>query len=126
MKKNKIETYLNKIYVDDHNLMMRAIESGTRWTGDAIEWSEEWRAEDEEKGEGSDKRSMREIRKMSNTILPYIVMEETVASDCKDRKLPILDLKIWLEKRQEEQKIMFEYYRKPMASRLLMLASTQR
>ena len=70
---------------------------------------------------------MREIRKMSNTILPYIVMEETVASDCKDRKLPVLDLKIWQERKvdnngEDEVIVYQEYYEKPMASQLMMMA----
>ena len=126
LRRNNIETYLNKIYVDDQDLMLKALKTGTKWTGDKMEWKEEWQHQDEELNEETDKRTMREVRKMANTILPFIVMEETVASECLERKLPVLDFKIWQEKRKNEEGknetvICHEYYENPMSSQLMMM-----
>ena len=57
MRRNSIVTYLNRIYVDDQNLMLKALETGTKWTGDKMEWKEEWQRQDEEANEETDKRS---------------------------------------------------------------------
>ena len=43
-----------------------------------MRFSEEWNEEDNVKNEPDDKRCMREIRKMSNTIRSDIQMEEDV------------------------------------------------
>ena len=42
----------------------------------------------------ADMRTMEEIRKMGNSILPMIQLEDDCPSKNADRKLPILDLKV--------------------------------
>ena len=67
-----------------------------------MEWSKEWEREDSEKGEADDKRTMREVRNMSNSILPFIQLKEEVASDCPGGKLPMLDFQVWKEENEKE------------------------
>ena len=71
---------------------------------------------------------MREIRKMSDSILPYIKFREEVASDCAGGKLPMLDFTVWkVEERDDSRKagkkieIDYEFYEKPMASKLVVM-----
>ena len=123
---NEITIYLNKTYVDDQNLLMEALEMGKRWTGEKMEWRSDWEKEDKEANEKDDKRTMRQIRLMANSILPYIQMKEEVASDCPEEKLPMLDFKVWKEEEKGEKDekktiIKHEFYEKPMASKLVMM-----
>ena len=117
---------MNKMYVDDVNMVMESLALGTRWTGSKMEWREEWEEEEKIDNEKDDKRSMREVRKMSNSILPYIQFTEEVASECPGQKLPMLDFQVWQEERTNEEGereiiIQHEYYEKPMASKLMMM-----
>ena len=123
---NNLTMYLSKIYVDDINLLMEATKKGTRWTGQKLEWRQDWEDEDIEKNEKDDKRTMKEIRLLSNSILPCIQLKEEVASDCIDNKLPMLDFKVWKEVNVTEEGnsqtiIKHEFYEKPVASKLVMM-----
>ncbi len=68
-----------------------------------------------------DERSMREMKKMANSICPIIQMEEDYPSKNADKKLPILDLKVWVN---DENIILYEFYRKSMSSRLVMMQTS--
>ena len=80
---------------------------------------------DKEKNEKDDVRTMREVRTMVNTICDDIQMEETVASQCKDGKLPILDFQAWSEvetdrEGKETTEIKWEFVEKEMVSRYVV------
>ena len=47
---------------------------------------------------------MREIRKMSDSILPYIKFKEEVASDCVGGKLPMLDFTVWKVEEKDDRR----------------------
>ena len=96
-----------------------------------MQWKEEWEKEDRVAGEKLDKRTMREIRKMSDSILPYIKFKEDVASDREEGKLPMLDFTVWkMEEKDSSRKvgkkteIYYEFYEKPMANELVIMEST--
>ena len=77
-------------------------------------------------GEKDDKRTMRQVRLMANSILPFIQMKEEVASDCPEEKLPMLDFRVWKENKENEEGeieiiIHHEFYEKPMSSKLVMM-----
>ena len=69
---------------------------------------------------------MRDIRKMGNSVSEMIQLEEDFLSKNVDKKLPILDLKVWVRKVEVENgrtcKLFYHYYRKPIANWLLMPA----
>ena len=73
---------------------------------------------------------MEEIRKMGNSILPMIQLEDDCPSKKSDRKLPILDLKVWFRDveveveggRVNRPKLYYHYYKKPMSNCLLIPA----
>ena len=71
---------------------------------------------------------MREVRKMSDSILPYINFKEEVASDCLEGKLPMLDFRVWKEEVDDgdregnkKTKIFHEFYEKPVVSKLTLM-----
>jgi hypothetical protein len=69
--------------------------------------------------EPDDKRSLTEMRKMANSICPILQMTEDYPSRSPDGKLAILYLKVSVG---PDGRILYEFYRKEMASRLLILA----
>ena len=129
MMKNKMEVYMNETYVDDNDLLMEALAMGTRWSTDEdrMVTSEEALEEDTNGGEEDDTRTMREVRRMVNSITTDIQMEETVASSQEGGRLPVLDFQVWKEvdmepNGKEVTVIKFEFYEKEMVSRFVMLA----
>ena len=69
---------------------------------------------------------MKEMRKMGNSISPMIPLEEDTPSHHDDKKLPILNLSVWIEREEENgttsEKIRYQFYQKPMADPLLIMA----
>ena len=75
-----------------------------------------------EKQEEDDVRMMREVVAMANTLEKDIQLTMDVPSTNSDGKLPVLDLKMWVEEREGEKgeryaEIMHEYYEKEMVSK---------
>ena len=125
-RENNLTIYMFKKYVDDVNVVMEALGSGYRWNGETMEWKKEWEEEDRNGGEEYDKITMREVRKMSDSILPFIKFKEEVASECSEGKVPMLDFKVWKEEYEEEGHgkktvINHEFYEKSVASKLVVM-----
>ena len=51
-------------------------------------------------------------------------LEEDLGERHNDGKLPILDLKVWLEKNEDGVKVKHEFYKKPMASKFTLKKGT--
>ena len=110
------------LYIDDDNLFFFVLPCGTRWNPETKKLTiEEGEIEDDNQLPG-DVRTMREMVKMANSVCPIIQMTSECPGKFEDKKMPLLDLKIWVMKEEERQKILFEFYRKPMATRALILA----
>ena len=71
-EENHLEIYMFAWYVDDVNLIMKSLGKGWRWNGIKLEWREEWESEDCKLIEEDDVRTMREVKKMSDSILPIV------------------------------------------------------
>ena len=126
MLENGQDTVLDNTYVDDQNIITEELELGRRWDGDKLTWRQEWEDEDKVAGEPTDRRTMREIRKLSNSIINFIIMEEYVQSNHPNNRLPILDLSVWTVqvKNEDDREIMqiaTEFYEKPMVNHLVMM-----
>ena len=110
-----------KVYVDDENQVWRLMEPGMRWNGSRLEWREDWEEEDQERGEEGEVRMMREVQKLANSVETDIQLTVDTPSQNKDGKLPVLDLKMWIETRRTEhgqdvQEIMYQFYEKEMVA----------
>ena len=75
-----------------------------------------------------DLRTMREISKMADSLCPVLKTTFDCPSLQESGKMPLLNLQVWVERVQKvsggegEWEVMWEYYRKPCATRTLMLA----
>ena len=111
------------LYIDDNNLFFYVLPLGTRWSdeeGKMVIVEEEIQEDERRPG---DQRTMVEMTKMANSISPIIQWTSDSPGANEDGKMPTLDLKIWLNEDEDgEQKIKFEFYRKPSSTRLLILA----
>ena len=97
------------------------LEPGRRWNGSKMEWKTTWREEDERRKENGETRIMREVQKMANSLEPDIQLTVDTPSELADGKLPVLDLKMWMEERVGEggvryQEVVHEFYEKDMVA----------
>ena len=108
----KLWTY--KRYVDDINNIMTPPKLEVRFDGDKL--IEDEKSVEENRALDADKRTMRLFQSVANSIHPSIKVEIDCPSRHYDGKLPILDPKVWIEKRnrdgrsQSESRVLHEYY----------------
>ena len=110
----KITNDLLKIYVDDINGVYGAIKSGAKFINGNIEYDE-----DDENNDAlpDDIRTMIVIRDIANSIEPMITVTTDVPSNHDDGKVPMLDVKVWLESNKE---IFYQFYEKPTKNRYVI------
>ena len=82
--------------------------------------TESWRLEDLAAGLSSTKRSANTILATMNSVMPFLKFTHEVGEDFRDGKLPSLDTAIWVEL----NRIMFEFFSKPMANSLVVQAKS--
>ena len=129
---NDLDLFFYARYVDDGNMAGVPLPPGRRWLigpwagsfGGKMVMMEDKILEDLEVP--ADARTMREIRKMGNSINQMIQLEEDLPSKSEDQKMPILNLKVWVRQVEVEQrqvsKPYYHYYRKPMSNWILFPA----
>ena len=111
---------LYRRYVDDINIVSEPTEPGVRYVNGALEFTQEQSQNDEEKS--SDERTMNLLQQIGNSIHPSIQLEIDFPSKHVENKMPILDLKVWVETTVNGSKIMHEHYVKPMATKAVINA----
>ena len=95
LKELKIVNELLKIYVDDVNGIFRPVNVGLEYKNGELRFNEE-KAE-KEKDLPEDERTMNVIRDIANSIDNMIRMTIDIPSKHEDDKVPMLDLKVWIE-----------------------------
>ena len=115
------------IYVDDDFLQYEFLPPGTRWCSERnrMEVMPELVVVDMEEKE--DVRTMREISRMADSICPVLKTTFDCPGLQESGKMPLLNLQVWVERVEKEGgrrewETVWEYYRKPCATRTLMLA----
>ena len=93
IEKDGMKLIMYKRYVDDINLVV------------------------EVKEEEEEKEVWQSIRDEGNKIHESIQLEEDYPSNYPDKKVPILDIKVWVN---EEGKVVHEYYRKQVSSKAVI------
>ena len=118
LQENRMVIKMYKRYVDDINMCVSCAIPGSRVIGHEIQVVEDRINEDE--CIDKDKRTLDIIQKLGETIHESIKLEYDIPSAHTDGKLPMLDLKIWIEKNSDnEHKIIYEHYTKDVSSLLL-------
>ena len=102
-------------YVDDANLAAEIQKSGTRYDVESgeLKWSLEAKLEDNSIED--DQKTMVLVREIANSVHPMLQFEEDFPSRYVDCKLPILDLKCWLN--DDTNTIWYEHYEKAVATK---------
>lgn len=70
----------------------------------------------------ADKRTMEIIKTIANSIDPMIKVTIDVPSDHHDKKVPMLDIKVWLD--EEDNQLNYIFYQKEMKNRKVMMKSS--
>ena len=105
-------------YMDDVRLTLDSLKEGWRWTEGGVYFSEGWKIEDELSGETSTQRTGRILKDMMNSVLGFLRLTVEIADDFDDRKLPTLDLKIWVH--PEGRMVLYEHFEKTMNTNLVL------
>lgn len=121
---NGLKLRVYKKHVDDINVIMDTPSSALRFVeGEVIQ--DEHVAELEQDIE-TDRRSMLLVQSIGNSVHKSIELEVDYPSRHRDGKLPILDLKVWVEKRNrvidnaqehEVKVVLHEFYYKDVLTR---------
>ena len=72
--------------------------------------------------ENDDERLARILIEIANRVTPGIIMEYDAPSKNADNKMPILDMKVWME--ETSGNILFQHYEKPTASGNILHANS--
>ena len=113
---------LHERYVDDTNLVGKKCEVGARYENGSIIITQNSINEDE--GEPDDKRTMQLLQTIANSIHPSIRMTIDYPSKYPDGKVPMLDVKMWIEEKEGRQQIVYEHYEKEMATKSVIHAAS--
>ena len=115
----QLEVIMMKIYVDDINQGMPIIDPGTRYIDGELVIKEDLIVHD--MGVADDLRTMLIYQSVGNSIHSSIQLEIDCPSNHDDDKMPILDLKVWIEELQNGgSRIMHEFYMKSVSSRSVL------
>ena len=105
-----------KRYVDDINILLRYIGHGYRYNETEIVRDPE--SEEEDRNRNKDEVMMELMKEIGDSIHPSIQLTTDYPSKNQDEKIPILNLKVWMERNQEEQtNILYEHYRKEVSKK---------
>lgn len=110
-----LDCWLNKTYVDDKTLVTQNVQPGTRYMGGVAAYNDEWSNDD--RAESRDQITAEFVRQVASDILPGIKFTMDSPSMNSDNKLPVLDLKMWLERSESGNvKIRHTFFEKTMTS----------
>ena len=112
--------YMYKRYVDDINLAAKETPLGARYISGNLIVDEN--AIETDRFIPADRRTMAVIKSIGNDIHPSIQLEVDCPSNYDDGKLPILDLKVWVESINGRNRILHEFYSKDIASKAVIHA----
>ena len=103
------EIAMYKRYVDDITIIMVPTQPGLEYKNESLIINEE--NINKEKEIKSDKRTMKIIMDIGNSIHKSIQLTTDYPSEHKDNKIPILDLKVWTERKNSKTMVLHEFYK---------------
>ena len=101
---------------------MPPTEPGLRYQDGAIIMDENLIAHDT--GIPEDLRTMLLYQSIANDIHPSTQVEIDCPSKHSDKSMPLLDIKVWVEKNGDRRKIMHEHYAKDVSSKMVINAKS--
>ena len=115
LKRLGVRHFLYTRYVDDTLILLEEILPGWRFqkATNKLVWSE--RAELEDQGVPGDQRTFRILSSIADSIDKDIQFEQDTPSAHENKKLPCLDLQLWVEECEGVKQLVHEFYKKPMS-----------
>ena len=112
-------------YIDDQDIVTEAIKPGMRYNKeeDKMELKEELVELD--KREDSDKRTFEAIKEISSSISEMIQLTADYPSRHPNKRLPILDVEMWIERDKEGyQQVRWSYFEKSMKNQFVIMKNS--
>ena len=109
LKEVNIPNDLLKIYIDDVNGVHQTIKAGTEYIDGELRHNKE--KEEEENNSTEDERTMKVVKEIANSIDPMVQMTIDVPSKHEDQRVPMLDVKAWLDESNGKE-IYYLFYEK--------------
>ena len=122
LERINIRLKLHERYTDDTNVATKQTEKGARYDGENIMITDETRNEDE--GVADDERTMKFLQSVANSIHPSIRSTIDYPSRYVEGKVPMLDVRMWIEEIEGRYRIVYEHYEKAMTTKAVIHASS--
>ncbi len=106
---------MHERYVDDSNVLARRTEVGARYDGERVIVTDESVQEDRDLPD--DERTMKLMQSIAAHIHPSIRLTIDYPSKHPEKKVPMLDVKMWIEELDNRRLLLYEHYEKPMATK---------
>ena len=113
---------MHERYVDDSNVVARAMEIGARYDGERITVTAASIQEDQ--NIPADERTMKLLQSIAAHIHPSIRLTIDFPSKHLDKKVPMLDVKMWIDKIDDMLTLLYEHYEKPTATKSIVHAKS--
>ena len=121
-----IPLYMYKRYVDDVNVIVGAVEPGAKIAGEMLTVDEESKAQDSHRNK--DEMCMELLKEVGNSIHKSIQIEVDYPSRHEDNLMPILDLKVWIDRKNVIMNgkdctvnvVLHEFYAKEVSSKMML------
>ena len=121
LKDNNIGVDEGARYMDDIRLILDALQEGWRWIENGLYYSPEWEMEDKKLEETATQRTSRIMKDIMNSVLKFLNLKMEIGDDFDNKKLPTLDLEIWV---QPGGRVLYQHYEKPMNTNLVIQKSS--
>ena len=113
---------LHKRYVDDTNIVPRQMARGARYVNGEITITNETIEEDEDIPD--DERTMTLFQTIANTIHPSMRVTIDYPSKHEEKKVPMLDVQMWIEMIENRMKLLYEHYEKKIVTKSVIHADS--
>ena len=124
LMRSNIKIWMKALYVDDMRKAISSLEKGRRWVekSQSFEFKDDWKNEDDIKGESSTRRTANEMKKAMESINGDLKFEMELEEDFEDNKLPTLDFSMRLARSQDGPgQIWYDFYEKPMNTKYCIM-----
>ena len=100
-------------YVNDVETIQESIGLGMRWTGEQLEYKEEWKAEDETAERTENNITMEAVKSVANSIWPWLQFTSDEPGPNNNWRVAMLDVEVWKETGDKgEQLLMYSFFEK--------------
>ena len=117
-----IHPILHERYIDDTNMSTKETPIGARYEEGRLTITEE--SGEEDTNVPNDERTMKLIQTIANTVHPSIRVTIDYPSKYRDKKVPMLDVRLWIEEVNGIVRILYEHYEKEMATKMVIHAES--